>query len=94
MTLFSKLVRRFWNEVSLANCVALSHGGSESRQEATRTEEMDVMVAVGCFLWGRSQPADSQESGMANSDHPQSVQTLTSGEGVIGGWLRVRGELR
>jgi hypothetical protein len=52
------------------------------------------MVAVGCFLCGRSQPADNQESGMENSDHPQSVQTLTSGEGVMGGWLRVRGELR
>lgn len=67
---------------------------AESCQEATRTEEMEVMVAVGCFLWVRSQPADNQESGMENWDHPQSVQTLTSGEGVMGGWLRVRGEFR
>jgi hypothetical protein len=67
-------------------------------QEATRTALMAVTVAVagvaGCFLWERSQPAESQESGMANSDQPQSRQTLTSGDGDMGGWLRVRGELR
>ncbi len=62
--------------------------------EATRTALMDVTVAVGCFLWGRSQPAESQDTGMENSDQPHSVQTLTSGEGVMGGWLRVRGEFR
>jgi len=63
-------------------------------QEATRTAEMEVTVAVGCFLSGLSQPAESQESGIENSDQPQSTQTLTYGEGVIGGWLRVRGEFR
>jgi len=63
-------------------------------QDATRTDEMEVMVAVCCFLSGRSQPAESQASGMENTDQPQSMQTLISGEGVIGGWLRVRGELR
>ena len=63
-------------------------------QEATRTAEMGVRVAVGSFLTGLSQPADSQGSGIANSDQPQSRQTLTSGDGVTGGWLRVRGEFR
>ncbi len=55
---------------------------------------MEVTVAVGCFLSGRSQPAESQASGMENSDQPQSMQMLTSGEGVMGGWLRVRGKFR
>jgi hypothetical protein len=41
-----------------------------------------------------SQPAFSQARGMENSDHPQSKHTHTSGEGVMGGWLSVRGELR
>jgi len=70
----------------------------DESQEATRTALMAVTVAVaavaGCFLCGRSQPADIHESGMENSDQPQSRQTLTSGEGDMGGWLRVRGELR
>jgi hypothetical protein len=39
-------------------------------------------------------PAESQERGIENSDQPQSRQTWTSGEGVIGGWLNVRGPLR
>ena len=65
-----------------------------SPQEATRTAEIGVTVAVGCFLRGLSQPAESQGSGIENSDQPQSIQTLTSGEGVMGGWLRVRGKFR
>ena len=69
-------------------------GARGSLQEATRTAEIGVTVAVGCFLSGRSQPAESQESGIENSDQPQSIQTRTSGEGVMGGWLRVRGEFR
>jgi hypothetical protein len=48
----------------------------------------------GCGRIGRSHPADNQERGMKNSDHPQSRQTRTSGDGVIGGWLKVRGTLR
>ena len=43
---------------------------------------------------GRSQPPPSQERGMENSDQPQSTQTRTSGDGVRGGWLSVRVELR
>lgn len=39
----------------------------------------------------RSQPADSQERGTENSDQPQSRQIRTSGDGVKGGWLNVRG---
>jgi hypothetical protein len=42
----------------------------------------------------RSQPAESQECGIENSDQPQSRQTITSGEGFIGGWLNVRWLLR
>jgi hypothetical protein len=41
-----------------------------------------------------SQPADSQERGTENSDQPQSRQMRTSGEGVSGGWLNVRGLFR
>jgi hypothetical protein len=33
----------------------------------------------------RSQPAESQERGIENSDQPQSRQTLMSGDGVMGG---------
>ena len=44
-----------------------------------------------CFLCDFSQPADSQSSGIAKLDRPQSRQTLTSGDGVNGGRLRVRG---
>jgi hypothetical protein len=42
----------------------------------------------------RNQPAESQEWGMENSDQPHSTHTWMSGEGFIGGWLRVRGALR
>jgi hypothetical protein len=38
-----------------------------------------------------SQPAASQAFGTKNSEHPQSRQTLTSGDGVMGGRLNVRG---
>jgi len=41
-----------------------------------------------------NQPAESQERGIENSDQPQSRQTWTSGEGVMGGWLNVRGPFR
>jgi hypothetical protein len=42
----------------------------------------------------RSQPADSQDFGMENSLQPQSRQVMISGDGLSGGWLRVRGPLR
>jgi hypothetical protein len=42
---------------------------------------------------GRSQ-VEIQVVGIENPDHPQSRQTCTSGDGFIGGWLRVRGALR
>jgi hypothetical protein len=51
---------------------------------------MDAEVVTGCVRIGRSQPAESQERGMANSDQPQSRQIKTSGDGVMGGWLSVR----
>jgi len=41
-----------------------------------------------------SQPAESQERGIENSDQPQSRQVLTSGDGFNGGWLSVRGLFR
>ena len=44
-----------------------------------------VTVFAGCCRCGRSHPAASHEGGMENSDHPQSMQTWMSGEGVIGG---------
>lgn len=61
-------------------------------QEATRIAEIEVTVAIGCFLRGVSQPAESHGWGIENTDQPQSRQTVTSGDGVTGGWLRVRGE--
>jgi hypothetical protein len=42
----------------------------------------------------RNHPAESQERGIENSDQPQSRQTCMSGEGVMGGWLKVRGLFR
>jgi hypothetical protein len=42
----------------------------------------------------RSQPAESQERGIENSDQPQSRQIRMSGEGVMGGWLKVRWQFR
>jgi hypothetical protein len=55
---------------------------------------MGAETLTGCVRMGRSQPAESQERGMENSDQPQSRQITTSGEGVMGGWLRVRWQLR
>ncbi|MFY9852399.1 MAG: hypothetical protein WAK26_00810 [Terracidiphilus sp.] len=55
---------------------------------------MDGPVDAGCVLNDRNQPAESQERGIENSDQPQSRQTWTSGEGVMGGWLNVRWQLR
>jgi len=57
----------------------------------------DVVTDTAAFGCGRAQwshPAESQDFGIENSLHPQSRQTSTSGDGVIGGWLSVRGLLR
>jgi hypothetical protein len=51
-------------------------------------------LAVDCVLVGRTQPAESHDSGTENSDHPQSRHIRTSGDGVMGGWLVVRSRLR
>ena len=61
---------------------------------ATFTEPMEGAAAAGWVRDDRSQPAESQERGIENSDQPQSRQTWMSGEGVIGGWLSVRWQLR
>ena len=53
-----------------------------------------VSLATGSGRSERNQPADSQARGMVNSDQPQSMHTQMSGEGVMGGWLSVRGLLR
>jgi len=53
-----------------------------------------LLAGAGAGRMGCSQPALSQERGMENSDQPQSRQTRISGEGVMGGWLSVRGRLR
>jgi len=55
---------------------------------------MEGAVGAGCVRNDRSQPAESQERGIENADQPQSRQTWTSGEGVMGGWLSVRWQLR
>lgn len=56
--------------------------------------DMGALFAGACGRSERSQPADSHEWGIENSDHPQSRQTRMSGDGVMGGWLSVRGLLR
>jgi hypothetical protein len=64
-----------------------------SRQEAiaaTFEGTMDAGAEAGCGRMERNHPAASQERGIENSDQPQSRQTKTSGDGVMGGWLRVR----
>jgi len=55
---------------------------------------MEAVAGAACVRMGRSHPAESQERGIENSDQPQSTQTLTSGDGVMGGWLKVRWQLR
>ncbi len=50
----------------------------------------DTVAVEDSVCMGRSHPAESQERGIENSDQPQSRQTRTSGDGVMGGWLRVR----
>lgn len=61
---------------------------------ATFAEAAGAVAGATWARIGRSQPAESQERGIENSDQPQSKQTRTSGEGVIGGWLSVRWQLR
>jgi hypothetical protein len=51
-------------------------------------------IAGGSGRSERSQPAESQGFGIENSLQPQSRQTRMSGEGDMGGWLRVRGPFR
>jgi hypothetical protein len=62
------------------------------------TERMGCGETVTSLFKGfrrdRNHPAESQAPGMENSLHPQSKQTRTSGEGVIGGWLMVRNVFR
>jgi hypothetical protein len=53
-----------------------------------------TLPCTGCGRSGRNHPAESQACGIENSDQPQSRQTRMSGEGVNGGWLRVRGTFR
>jgi hypothetical protein len=53
-----------------------------------------VPLATPSGRAGFNHPAASHERGIANSDQPQSRHALTSGDGVIGGWLNVRGLLR
>ena len=42
-------------------------------------------AGTACGRSERSQPAESQECGMENYDHPQSRHTRMSGDGVMGG---------
>jgi len=61
---------------------------------STAVGAMVGAVGTTCGRNDRNHPADSQERGMENSDQPQSRHTRTSGDGVMGGWLKVRGLLR
>jgi hypothetical protein len=51
-------------------------------------------LVTGCGRNDCNHPAESHAPGIENSLQPQSRQTRTSGEGVIGGWLIVRTLLR
>jgi hypothetical protein len=61
---------------------------------ATCAETKGDVVEVVSVRIERNHPAESQEHGIKNSDQPQSRQTVISGDGVMGGWLRVRWLLR
>jgi hypothetical protein len=72
------------------------HRGSSIYAKTAGTGEDPIAVPFGIAA-GRedlNQPAESQERGTENSDQPQSRQIWTSGEGITGGWLNVRGLLR
>jgi hypothetical protein len=55
---------------------------------------MEDALGTACGRMGRSHPAERYERGMENSLQPQSRQTWMSGEGVSGGWLRMREVVR
>lgn len=75
-------------------------GPSEANCPLYITAAVAGTAAIAASLgvgWGRSernQPAESHARGITNSDQPQSMHTRMSGEGVMGGWLKVRGLLR
>jgi len=52
---------------------------------AASEDAISFLLGTACGRGGRNHPAESQERGMENSDQPQSRQTCTSGEGVMGG---------
>lgn len=70
-------------------CLCTAQGRAKNRYDVKTAvfveEETEVEVELARGVMGRSQPAESQERGMENSDQPQSRQTRTSGEGVMGG---------
>ena len=72
------------------------HCGSSVYVEAAGTGAETIAVPFGVTVGraARNHPAESQERGTENSDKPQSRQIWTSGEGVTGGWLNVRGLFR
>jgi hypothetical protein len=72
------------------------HFGSFIYVETAGTGEDPIAVPFGIAAGRgeRNQPAESQELGTENSEQPQSRQIWTSGEGVKGGWLNVRGLFR
>jgi len=73
---------------------AKSRSRSYEASAATFAEAMDGVAGAVCGRIERNHPAESQERGIENSDQPQSRQTSTSGDGVMGGWLSVRWQLR
>ena len=63
----------------------------DQAERATAGNGMGAGRAGGAGRNELSHPAESQVFGMENSLQPQSRQTRLSGEGDMGGWLRVRG---
>lgn len=60
-------------------------------ERATGGNGMGAGRAGGAGRNELSHPAESHVFGMENSLQPQSRQTRMSGDGDMGGWLRVRG---
>jgi hypothetical protein len=76
------------------NRVAASRKELAQEIIATFADLTEGAVDTACGRIAPNHPAASQERGMENSDQPQSRHTRTSGEGVMGGWLKVRTQLR
>ena len=77
---------------SLASCLIVANPCPYAA--ATLDAEGIASIRARSGGSGRNHPANRHDCGIDSSAQPQSRQTQTSGEGVTGGWLIVRDELR